>query len=52
MSIKTKSLVVLILLGIIDVVVPIPILGALLIYVVLQRPPWFTNIVQEIYNAQ
>jgi hypothetical protein len=22
----------------------------ILIYVVLQRPPWFTNVVREIYN--
>lgn len=52
MSIKTKSLIVLVVLGIIDVVIPIPILGVILIYVVLRRPPWFTNIVQEIYNPK
>ncbi|RZB38279.1 MAG: hypothetical protein SRB2_00027 [Desulfobacteraceae bacterium Eth-SRB2] len=52
MSIKTKSLIILIILGIIDVVIPIPILGVILIYVVLQRPPWFTNVVQEIYNTE
>ena len=50
MSIKTKSLIILISLGIMDVVIPIPILGVILIYVVLQRPPWFTNVVREIYN--
>jgi hypothetical protein len=52
MSIKTKSLLILIFLGIIDVVIPIPILGVILIYVVLQRPPWFTNVVREIYNTE
>ena len=52
MSIKTKSLVILISLGIMDVVIPIPILGVILIYVVLQRPPWFTNVVREIYNTR
>jgi len=52
MSIKTKSLIFLVSLGIIDVVIPIPILGLILIYVVLQRPPWFRNLVQEIYNSR
>jgi hypothetical protein len=52
MSIKTKSLIFLVILGIIDVVIPIPILGVTLIYVVLQRPVWFTNIVREIYNTK
>jgi hypothetical protein len=51
MSIKTKSLIFLVILGIIDMVIPIPILGVILIYVVLQRPPWFRNLVQEIYNS-
>ena len=50
MSIKTKSLVYLILLAIVDTVIPFPILGVILIYVVLQRPPWFRNVVTEIYN--
>jgi len=52
MSIKTKSLIFLVILGIIDVVIPIPILGVILIYVLLQRPPWFRNIVREIYNTR
>jgi hypothetical protein len=52
MTIKTKSLIILVVLGVIDVVIPIPILGMILIYVVLQRPPWFTNVVQEIYNTK
>jgi hypothetical protein len=52
MSIKTKYLIILVMLGIIDVVIPIPILGVILIYVVLQRPPWFTNVVREIYNIE
>lgn len=50
MSIKTKVLVVLIPLAVIDAVIPFPILGASLIYIVLQRPPWFRNIVREIYE--
>jgi hypothetical protein len=52
MSIKTKSLIFLVILGFIDVVIPIPILGVILIYVVIQRPPWFGNVVREIYNSR
>ena len=51
MSIKAKKiLAVLVLLAIIDAVFLFPILGASLIYIVLQRPPWFMNIVREIYE--
>lgn len=51
MSIKTKTLISLIVLGIVDMVIPIPIFGLILIYVVLQRPPWFADIVRQIYNT-
>jgi len=51
MSIKTKSFTVLIILCIMDVIIPIPILGVILIYVVLQRPRWFTDVVHKIYNT-
>jgi hypothetical protein len=51
MSIKTKTLIFLILLGIIDMVVPVPILGVTLIYIVSQRPPWFADLVGEIYKS-
>ncbi len=52
MSIKSKSLIFLVILGIIDMIIPIPILGLILIYVVIERPPWFTNVVREIYNTR
>jgi len=51
MSIKTKTLIFLIILCIIDMVIPIPILGVILIYVIFQRPPWFTDVVSEIYKT-
>ena len=50
MKIKTKSLLGLIFLAIVDTIVPFPILGVILIYVLLQRPPWFRNVVTEIYD--
>ncbi len=51
MRVKTQVLVGLILLGLIDAVIPIPILALILIYVVLQQPPWFTEMVRDIYGT-
>ena len=50
MNIRTKSILVLILLGIIDVVIPMPIIGLMLIYVIVQKPSWFLDLAQEIYR--
>jgi hypothetical protein len=51
MNIQTKILIFLIILGIIDMVIPVPILGVILIYVVAQKPPWFADAVSEIYKS-
>jgi hypothetical protein len=50
MTIKTKTLIVLLLLCLVDTVIPFPIVGTILIYVLLQRLPWFKNVVAEIYG--
>ena len=50
MRLTTKLLVGLIFLGIVDVIIPLPILGIILIYVVLQKPPWFIELIREIYD--
>jgi hypothetical protein len=50
MNIRTKSILILILLGIVDVVIPIPIIGLMLIYVIVQKPSWFLDLAQEIYR--
>ena len=50
MNIRTKSIFILILLGLVDVVIPIPIIGLMLIYVIVQKPPWFIDLVQDIYG--
>jgi hypothetical protein len=49
MTLKTKCLIGLIALCIVDVLIPIPIVGMILIYVLFQRPPWFADAVREIY---
>ena len=51
MKITTKILIALSCMGLIDIVIPIPILGIVLIYVVLQKPPWFRDVVDEIYRT-
>ncbi len=48
---STKILIGLILIGLIDIVIPIPILAFTLIYVILERPPWFREIVDDIYGS-
>ncbi len=51
MSAKTQIITSLIALGLIDVVLPIPIVALILIYVVVQRPVWFTDMVRDIYDV-
>jgi hypothetical protein len=34
----------------IDVVIPIPIIGLMLIYVIVQKPSWFLDLAHEIYR--
>ena len=51
MHIKTKTLITLVLLCVIDVIIPIPILGGILVYVVVRRPAWFAQAVRDIYGT-
>ena len=50
MNIKTKTVITVIGLALIDMVIPVPILGLLILYVVFLRPPWVGQIVREIYG--
>jgi hypothetical protein len=52
MNIRTKSILVLIFLGLVDVVIPIPIIGLILIYVIIQKPSWFLDLVKDIYRLE
>ena len=51
MKIKTKTLIFLILLCFVDIIIPVPILGMILLVVVIRRPPWFMDVVKEIYDS-
>ncbi|MFC1665758.1 hypothetical protein ACFL17_09055 [Pseudomonadota bacterium] len=49
---KAQLLLAVIFLGLVDAVVPFfPILAIVLIYVVLEKPSWFMDLVREVYNA-
>ncbi|HSQ86319.1 MAG TPA: hypothetical protein VLM43_16525 [Desulfobacterales bacterium] len=50
MNIQNKTILILVLLGLVDILIPIPIIGLILIYVVIQKPSWFMDLVQEIYR--
>jgi hypothetical protein len=52
MNIKTKIIIILVVVCVVDVLIPIPILGLTLIYIVRQRPPVVMTFMREIYNAE
>ena len=51
MTKKTKSLMYLSILALLDMIIPIPFTALALIYVILEKPPWFESLVTEIYNS-
>jgi putative effector of murein hydrolase LrgA (UPF0299 family) len=51
MTKKTRSLIALIVLSLVDAVIPVPIVGIILIFVLLQKPSWFQDLVREVYEA-
>ena len=52
MNIQNKTILILILLGLVDILIPIPIIGLILIYVVIQKPSWFRDLVKDIYRLE
>jgi len=50
MNCKVKALSYLIPLAIADAVIPVPIVGLVLVYVVFARPPWFLALAKQIYG--
>jgi hypothetical protein len=51
MNIRNKVLAGLILLCVMDVLIPLPIVGLVLVYVVVQRPRWFVDLANRIYRS-
>jgi hypothetical protein len=50
MHVQNRYVLILAILSLMDLLIPLPILGILLIYVVLQRPAWFKNMVRNLYQ--
>ncbi len=51
MKTTTRMILYLILFALIDTVIPIPITAIILIYVILEKPPWFKELVTELYTS-
>jgi len=50
MSTNKQVLFNLIGLGLVDTVIPIPIVAIILIYVTIRKPTWFRDMVRDIYG--
>jgi len=48
---NTKILIYLSILALFDMIIPIPFTALMLIYVALEKPAWFRNLVTDIYNS-
>jgi hypothetical protein len=51
MKFKTKLLIGLVIIAVLDMIVPIPFAALLLLYVVIEKPPWFQRLVADLYEA-
>ena len=50
MKTKTKIIIYLSILALFDMIIPIPFTTLMLIYVTLEKPEWFRNLVTDIYD--
>ena len=50
MKTNTKILIYLTVLALIDIIIPVPITALVLVYVVLEKPVWFSDLVAGIYE--
>lgn len=50
-SFRTKVLLTLSCVCLVDIIIPLPLLGLLLIYVVLEKPVWFPEWVGRVYST-
>jgi len=51
MKTRTKMLISLLALCLVDAVIPIPIIGIILLYAMYQKPAWFKELVADIYST-
>jgi len=51
MKINKKIIIYLSILALLDMIIPIPFTALMLIYVIIEKPAWFKNLVTDIYNS-
>lgn len=51
MTKKTKIMIYLTILALLDMIIPIPFTALMLMYVILEKPAWFKNVVADMYNS-
>lgn len=49
MTTKTKALIALGVLAVLDTVIPVPVTALIVIYAILQRPPWVTDFIHDVH---
>lgn len=52
MSTRTAIITGLTMAFLVDLVIPLPILGAVLLVVAVTRPPWFIRMIRELYGER
>lgn len=52
MTARSRILAGLTVAFLVDLVIPLPILGAVLLVVAITRPPWFIRMVHQVYNER
>lgn len=51
MTTRTKVIIILCLVGLVDTVLPFPVLTVICLYIVATRPQWFRNLVRRVYTG-
>ena len=51
MTTKTKIIVYVSILALLDMIIPIPFTALMLMYVIVEKPGWFKRLVTDIYNS-
>lgn len=49
MTTRIKIIIILCLAGIVDTILPFPVLAVVCLYLVATRPPWFKDLIHRIY---
>ncbi len=52
MTTKTKALITVGILAVFDTVIPVPITALIVIYAIIQKPPWVTDLIRDVYDIK